>query len=76
MTYLSTDSIEDEDSEDRQNYPIEFLNSLTPSGMPVHKMILKIGALVMLLRNLNTKLGLCSGTRLIIKDLKPNLIIT
>ena len=75
VTYLSTDSIEDEDSEDRQNYPIEFLNSLTPSGMPVHKMILKIGALVMLLRNLNTKLGLCNGTRLTIKDLKPNLII-
>ena len=29
----------------------------------------------MLLRNLNTKRGLCNGTRLIIKDCKPNLII-
>lgn len=29
----------------------------------------------MLLRNLNTKRGLCNGTRLIVVDLKPNLII-
>jgi len=29
----------------------------------------------MLLRNLNTKRGLCNGTRLVVKDLKPNLII-
>ena len=29
----------------------------------------------MLLRNLNTKRGLCNGTRLIVRDLKPNLII-
>lgn len=74
-TYLSIDSIDDADNEDNQNYPLEFLNTLTPSGMPVHKMNLKIGAIVMLLRNLNTKRGLCNGTRLIIKDLKPNLII-
>jgi hypothetical protein len=75
VSYLSTDSIEDEDAEDRQNYPVEFLNECTPSGMPVHKMNLKIGSLIMLLRNLNTKRGLCNGTRLIAKKLKPNLII-
>jgi hypothetical protein len=75
VSYLSTDSIDDEDAEDRQNYPVEFLNECTPSGMPVHKMNLKIGSLIMLLRNLNTKRGLCNGTRLIAKKLKPNLII-
>jgi ATP-dependent exoDNAse (exonuclease V) alpha subunit len=29
----------------------------------------------MLLRNLNTKRGLCNGTRLLVTDLKPNLIL-
>jgi hypothetical protein len=75
VSYLSTDSIDDEEAEDRQNYPVEFLNDCTPSGMPVHKLNLKIGSLIMLLRNLNTKRGLCNGTRLIATKLKPNLII-
>jgi len=74
-TYLSSDSIDDENEEDRQNYPAEFLHSLTPSGMPVHNLSLKKGCIIMLLRNLNTKRGLCNGTRLVVKDLKPNLII-
>ena len=75
VTYLSADSIDDANDEDRQNYPVEFLNEQAPSGMPLHKLPLKIGCLIMLLRNLNTKRGLCNGTRLIVRDLKPNLII-
>ncbi|XP_021966683.1 ATP-dependent DNA helicase PIF1-like [Folsomia candida] len=75
VTYLSTDSVDDENPQDREFYPVEFLNGLTPSGMPVHKLNLKKGSNVMLLRNLNTKRGLCNGTRLIVEDLKPNLII-
>lgn len=75
VTYLSSDSIVDETDVDRQNYPIEFLHDQTSSGMAPHKLNLKIGAIVMLLRNLNTKHGLCNGTRLIVKELKPNLII-
>ena len=74
-TYFSLDSIDDESDDDRQNYPIEFLNELTPSGMPIHTLNLKNGSIVVLLRNLNTKRGLCNGTRLVVKDLKPNLII-
>uniref|UniRef100_A0A8C5MTH3 ATP-dependent DNA helicase n=1 Tax=Leptobrachium leishanense TaxID=445787 RepID=A0A8C5MTH3_9ANUR len=74
-TYLSTDSIDDESQEDKENYPIEFLNELAPSGMPVHKLKLKIGCIIMLLRNLNTKRGLCNGTRLIVTAMRQNLII-
>ncbi|XP_053561407.1 ATP-dependent DNA helicase PIF1-like [Bombina bombina] len=73
--YLSSDSIDDQTDEDAQNYPIEFLNELAPSGMPLHKLKIKLGIIIMLLRNLNTKRDLCNGTRLIVKDLKPNLII-
>lgn len=73
--YLSSDSIDDATEDDGQNYPIEFLNELTPSGMPPHKLNLKIGAIIMLLRNLNTKRGLCNGTRLMVIGLKPNVIV-
>jgi ATP-dependent DNA helicase PIF1 len=73
--YLSVDTIiSDTAEEDYTNFPIEFLNSLTPSGMPRHRLILKSGALIMLLRNIDCSSGLCNGTRLIIRRLHNNVI--
>ncbi|KAF8113262.1 hypothetical protein N665_0053s0013 [Sinapis alba] len=70
--YLSSDSIGD-DKEKVANqhilYPTDFLNTLKFSGIPNHKLDLKIGVPVMLLRNLNQREGLCNGTRLLITRL-------
>ncbi|XP_066916947.1 uncharacterized protein [Clytia hemisphaerica] len=63
-TYFSFDSVVADTQEEVDLYPQEFLNSITPSGMPRHKLNLKVGSLVMLLRNLSLKDGLCNGTRL------------
>ncbi|CAF1613761.1 unnamed protein product [Adineta ricciae] len=68
--YTSIDEVGCEDGEDATNYPTEFLNSLTPSGMPPHKLKLKIGAIVMLLRNLDVSQDLCNGIRLIVRRLQ------
>nr|KAF6387657.1 hypothetical protein mMyoMyo1_008120 [Myotis myotis] len=73
-TYLSDDFIDSTDDAEKENFPIEFLNSITPSGIPCHKLKLKVGAIIMLLRNLNSKWGLCNGTRFIIKRLLLNII--
>lgn len=44
----------------------EFLNTINAFGLPNHKIKLKVGVPVMLLRNLDITAGLCNGTRLII----------
>lgn len=72
--YYSADSIVTEDANDTLNYPIEFLNNETPSGLPPHVLLLKKGSIIMLLRNLNPKKGMCNGTRLIVEELGNNLI--
>ncbi|PUZ64674.1 hypothetical protein GQ55_3G161600 [Panicum hallii var. hallii] len=55
-------------------YPIEYLNSLNANNFPTHRLKLKIGVPIMLLRNLNQSLGLCNGTRLIVANLGQNVI--
>ena len=67
--YHSIDEVVCDDSVDKNNFPVEFINTLTPSGYPPHKLPLKKGTIVMLLRNIRINQGLCNGTRLIVKNL-------
>ena len=55
-------------------YPQEYLNTLTFSGMPPHQLTVKIGAPIMLLRNLNLGGGLCNGTRMIVTQVYTRLL--
>ena len=72
--FLSIDNIVTEEPNDPAHalYPLEFLNSLEPSGLPPHRLTLKNGMLVMLLRNLSSTLS--NGTRLIIRRISPSIL--
>lgn len=56
-------------------YQPEFLNSLQAQGMPAHRLALKPGVIIMLLRNLSKRDGLCNGTRLIFNQAQGRFLL-
>jgi len=74
ILYMSIDNMISDDPNDAIDFPVEFLHAQSPSGMPPHLLKLKVGAFIMLLRNLNPKKGLLNGTRLIVQSLHRNCI--
>ncbi|GFY39166.1 ATP-dependent DNA helicase [Trichonephila inaurata madagascariensis] len=69
-TFKSIDCILNDDA---VQYPIEFLNSFQTPDLQANYLILKVGAPIMLIRNIDAP-GLCNGTRLIVKKLMQHSI--
>ncbi|XP_023735292.2 uncharacterized protein LOC111883168 [Lactuca sativa] len=78
VEYLSLDKLCEyefvHDHFDANLYSPDVLNGLKVSGLPDHKLVLKIGVPVMLLRNIDQKNGLCNGTRLQVISLGKRVI--
>ena len=67
LTFHSADSIMREGGVDSEfEYPVEYLNSINLSGMPLAKLKLKIGAPVMIFQNMDPSNGQCNGTQAIL----------
>ena len=71
--HSSADSLEN--PADAFRFNTEYLNSLRPNGFPQHKLNLKPGMPLMLLRNINPRQGLCNGTRLIFEKCVDNKLL-
>ncbi|XP_074376960.1 uncharacterized protein LOC141718475 [Apium graveolens] len=75
-SYLSQDSIDTEtgnnDNDYESSFPIEYLSSINMPSIPKHDLKLKVGAVVMLMRNLNQIMGLCNGTRMVLTKCPKN----
>ena len=71
---FSIDTLEVDDIADGQDVPVEYLNTLTPSGLPPHNLQLKEGCIIILLRNLDTNAGLSNGTRLKVNRIDQHII--
>ncbi|XP_022003337.1 uncharacterized protein LOC110900779 [Helianthus annuus] len=78
VEYLSSDSICQTDKGKNEAharlYSPDVLNGLKISGLPNHRLVLKVGVPVMLLRNIDQQNGLCNGTRLRITKLYKRVI--
>ena len=57
-----------------EHIPADFLQSLECASLPPSKLCLKIGAPIILLRNLSPKQGLCNRTRMIVTQLGRSCI--
>jgi ATP-dependent DNA helicase PIF1 len=62
------------DDDERNNYPQDFLNSITPNGLPPHELRIKINCPLILLRNLDSRSGLCNGTCLVVRAVDKHIL--
>jgi hypothetical protein len=75
ILYTSIDHAENEQKQRLDEYLDEYLNSLSPNGFPPHELRLKKKVTVMLIRNLNIAKGLCNGTRMLVEEMRSNMIV-
>ena len=71
-------SVDMQDNDNQMLLPEEYLNRQRPAGLPAHDLRLKVGAVVILLRNLKRDMGLVNGTRMIIEQIygrPPRLLL-
>jgi ATP-dependent DNA helicase PIF1 len=59
VIYKSRDTING-DEEEVANFPTEFLNTLKISGIPPHLLQLKVGAIIIILENIDLRRRLCN----------------
>jgi ATP-dependent DNA helicase PIF1 len=69
--FYSFDSVDDDE---HNNYPQDFLNSITPNGLPPHQVRIKINCPLILLHNLDPRNGLCNGTHLVVRAVNKHIL--
>jgi len=75
-TYMSCDTLSNSNNcgAFRDMEPPELLHSLKISGLPNHCLELKVGAPIILLKNLNQLIGLYNGTRLVVTKIEDRVV--
>jgi ATP-dependent DNA helicase PIF1 len=69
--FYSFDSV---DNDERNNYPQDFLNSITRNGLPPYELRIKINCPLILLRNLDLCSGLCNRTCLVVRAVDKHIL--
>ena len=70
----SSDSIDSSEGIEITAPPVEILQTFSSAALPLAKLRLKVGAPILLIRNLQPRHGLCNGTRLSVVSLSGNCI--
>ena len=67
-------SIDKVNSDNSHIYPVEFLNSLNASGLPLAHIVLKPGCPLMLLHDLDPSNGLCNGMCMVLVEVRTMVL--
>jgi hypothetical protein len=62
------------DDDERNNYPQDFLNSITTNGLPPHELRMKINCPLILLCNLDPHSGLWNGTHFVVTAVDKHIL--
>lgn len=74
-TYFSVDQyMGTGEGDDDLHVPEDLLHSVNTAGLGPHELTLKVGAVVMLVRNIDLSRGLCNGTRLQVLTLGEHML--
>ena len=72
---LSADSVVPSNNDTAySNIPLEVLNQLQPSDLPVHHLRLKVGAPIILLRDMHKQSGFVEGARLVVQNIQSRVM--
>ena len=75
--FHSADSLPNNEGNGNQGalmYPVEYLNTICCSGLPLSKLTLKQGCPVMVLRNIDPSQGVCNGSRGVVTRMQSRVI--
>jgi hypothetical protein len=75
--FYSANSVEQEagaNDDPTHQYPVEYLWTLKPAGLPPGELCLKVGSLLLLLWNLAPRHGLCNGTCLVLLNAGSHIL--
>ena len=59
---------------DAVDHDVESLNAFNPAAILLHRLHLKEGCIIILLKNLEVSRGLVNGTRMIVKELGDDIL--
>lgn len=67
-------SIDEADDDFEDPMSVDVFNAFETKGFPVHRLSIKIGQPVIVLRNLSVGQGLCNGTRLLVLNISSRIL--
>jgi len=75
-TYWSSNVIKQRDVHDGRNLPVDnYLNHIEQSGIPLHRVVLKVGAICALMQNISFKDGLVKNGKVVVMSLHPRHVM-
>ncbi|KAH7713337.1 hypothetical protein AAVH_19340 [Aphelenchoides avenae] len=72
--YHSIDAVAEDTANQGIDVPADVLNKVDVSGLPPHELALKVGSVVIMIRNLDVRNGMVNGQRFLVTKMSENCV--